>query len=136
LSSGCFYSVRGWQPIRARPADCPQGAYSSSVRCVSISRRARFLLEGVWDHPHVGHGPSAQLGLSADPSQTVRFSEVWYWRFCSIIRTVRPNPSDRPPTTHGLYASGSADWLSPLPLELCFRFGLCLDLFLRLVGLL
>jgi hypothetical protein len=49
-------------------------------------------------------------------------------------RTVRPRHADRPPQARGPSAWHCVVLLSPLLLELCFRFEIVWSLFLGLVG--
>jgi hypothetical protein len=71
------------------------------------------------------------------------FFEVCLWWFCCVSWTVRSRVMDRLPGVRGPSAQARepsawhyAGLLSPLLLELCFRFGIVWGLFLWLVGLL
>jgi hypothetical protein len=52
----------------------------------------------------------------------------------AALRTVRLGHADSPPGACGWSAWCSAELLSPLLLEFCFRFGIVWGLFLGLVG--
>jgi hypothetical protein len=79
-------------------------------------------------------GPFARSGQSAVSSRIIRFMEGAYWRFGLLFQIVRRDLADRPPGHLRPSASGTADCLSHLLIELHFRVALSLGLFLWLVG--
>jgi hypothetical protein len=79
------------------------------------------------DHPWCRVEPSIFSGVA-----TAGFVS-FYEPSVQVRRTICQVQSDRPPAQVGPSVLVTADYLSHLLLELCFRFGLCWD-FLGLVG--
>jgi hypothetical protein len=82
-------------------------------------------------------------GRSEVPPRTIRYCKcstggflIFFGQSVGTSRTVRRGLADSPPRARGQSARYYAGLLSPLLLDLCFRFGIVWSWFLELIGLL